>query len=331
MGRNKYFKYLDVLRFIAIFLSFLHHSNVIHFVYGHTFFFVLSGFILTYQANNEIDKKGSFNWMNFTMRRILRIFPLYFIIIFVSYFLISLITVQKVTLAPIAYYLTFTSNYCRTDHIFILVILWSVAVQEQFYLFISLCYRFLVKYLMVIAAVMIVISLAYKVWSEFYQVGIYFHTLNHFSSFGIGIFFAQLFNKGMVPKIYRPLSKLIFVVGMVTLFLASFFNGLFWFVFGDSIVSVFFAFAILFLCSLNTVERDNLFIRLMTKMGKFSYGLYCFQGLIIVFGDVFLVRKFGVENNLILVGFNFIILTIVAYVSYELIENKILNLKRYFR
>ncbi len=331
VGGNQYFYYLDVLRFIAILLSFLHHSNIIHFVYGHTFFFVLSGFILTYQSNNEYNKRGAFNWVNFTVRRILRIFPLYFIIVLAAYFLIPVVITDKITFAPIEYYLTFTSNYYSNSHIFILTILWSVAVQEQFYLFISLCYKFLNRHLKLIGIVMIISSLFYKIWGDYNEVAIYFHTLNHFSSFGIGIICAQMFKARKLLNTIKKLHKMTFIIGVISLAFASLVSGSVWVVIGDSIVSIIFAYVIFFLCSVKNIGAENYFMRVLTKMGKFSYGLYCFQGVIIVFGDVIVVKYFGVTNKLLLVSLNLILLVLIAYVSYELVEKRVLNLKKHFR
>lgn len=328
--KGQYFHFLDVLRFVAILISFLHHSEIIFFLHGHTFFFVLSGFVLTYQANNEYEETSGFSWINFTMRRILRIFPLYFLIVFITYFLIPNVTSQHVTLAPIGYYLTLTSNYYTVNHVFILMILWSVAVQEQFYLFISFCYKFFNRFLNPIAVFMVLISIAYNIYAEINNIKIYAHTLNHFSSFGIGILSANLFLSGFSINVKSGFNLLMLILSVLFLGLTTIFSGFYWSILDNPSVSVVFSFIILFLCSVEINEK-NIFLRFSEKLGKFSYGMYCFQGLVMTFGNKIIIEYLGYSNSYLITVFNFILLILVAYLSYNLFEKKILDFKKYFR
>lgn len=328
--KEPYFHFLDVLRFIAILLSFLHHSEIIFFLHGHTFFFVLSGFVLTYQASNEYNRKASFNWFNFTMRRALRILPLYFFIVFVSYFILPKLTSQNITLAPIGYYITLTANYYSTHHIFILMILWSVAVQEQFYLFISFCYKYLYKYLYQIAFLMITISVFYNIYAEINNLKIYAHTLNHFSSFGVGIISANLFNSGYLINSKSIKNIIILILSILFLSLTPLFSGFYWSIIDNPLVSIFFGFIIIFLCDVD-VNHNNILINFFKNLGQFSYGMYCFQGLVITFGNKILMEQFGLNNVYYLSLINFLILIFIAFLSYHLVERRILKFKKYYR
>jgi peptidoglycan/LPS O-acetylase OafA/YrhL len=51
-----------------------------------SFFFCLSGFLITYLLINEYKENGMINIKNFYLRRILRIWPLYFSVIFFAFF-----------------------------------------------------------------------------------------------------------------------------------------------------------------------------------------------------------------------------------------------------
>ena len=53
-----------------------------------TFFFVLSGFLITYLLFIEREVSGDINIKSFYMRRILRIWPLYFMILILSFFIL---------------------------------------------------------------------------------------------------------------------------------------------------------------------------------------------------------------------------------------------------
>ncbi len=50
-------------------------------LYGVSFFFVLSGFLITYLLLKENKKTGSVNVKQFYLRRVFRIWPLYFIVV----------------------------------------------------------------------------------------------------------------------------------------------------------------------------------------------------------------------------------------------------------
>ena len=144
-----YYKSLDSIRAFAVFLVIFSHwlpfnfVKTFHFGYiGVDIFFVLSGFLIT---NNLLkEKKETSNDLrikfvhlkNFIIRRSLRIFPVYYFLIFV------LAIIGKTTYTTINeniwYYITYTSNILffntqKWDGM--LSHLWSLAVEEQFYLF----------------------------------------------------------------------------------------------------------------------------------------------------------------------------------------------------
>jgi peptidoglycan/LPS O-acetylase OafA/YrhL len=144
----KYYKTLDSLRAFAVFLVILSHwlpfnfVKVFHFGYvGVDIFFVLSGFLITHNllkekesTNNDLKTKFV-HLKNFIIRRSLRIFPVYYLLI------ITLAIFAKHTYTNIehnlVYYLTYTSNilfFNKQNWDGMLSHLWSLAVEEQFYL-----------------------------------------------------------------------------------------------------------------------------------------------------------------------------------------------------
>jgi len=138
-----YFKQLNGIRFIAVFLVLLDHwlVPILPIPLGHlgvVIFFVLSGFLITrilFLNADEIKNTQSSAWpkiIRFIYRRSLRIFPIYFILLTVG--LIFNISNFKV-LWPwlISYtpniYIMIKGQWLGTwDH------LWSLAVEEQYYL-----------------------------------------------------------------------------------------------------------------------------------------------------------------------------------------------------
>ncbi|HEY4062602.1 MAG TPA: acyltransferase [Puia sp.] len=105
--------------------------------YGVTIFFTLSGFLITYLL--LIEKKGGISIKRFYVRRILRIWPLYYLVIIIGILLLLFLPQVKAQGNPIyglAMFVCFLPNLAYTLGMTLTTItpLWSVGVEEQFYL-----------------------------------------------------------------------------------------------------------------------------------------------------------------------------------------------------
>ena len=207
---------LDSLRFFAFLSIFIFHSTAFlpKGYLGVDFFFVLSSFLLTYLVFIELEQTSKFSKKNFFIRRSLRIFPLYFLVVIFSLValpLIANITNTKITLPEneLLYWL-FLSNYESSDSIFALKFLWSIAVEEQFYLIFILFGFLFKKHFWVFVGILFSLYIGYMIIAQQLELSTYTNTLTHFSNFAIGMSSAYLFYHKMVS------NKL-----MTTLFLLS--------------------------------------------------------------------------------------------------------------
>jgi len=137
---------LDGLRCISIVAVIWHHFPALHFnhllkngLMGVQLFFVISGFLITTLLLRERESKGSISMRKFYMRRTLRILPIY-------YTMLALYTVLVFFLKSgpprdeffgnMPYFLTYTSNWFVGDAGGVVFSFsWSLATEEQFYLF----------------------------------------------------------------------------------------------------------------------------------------------------------------------------------------------------
>ena len=98
---------------------------------GVRFFFVISGFLITHLLYQENQRTGGVSLRSFYIRRALRILPVYFVFLFVVFVLQFVTSWYQPSITWIGN-LTFTTNFFpmsdQTNH------LWSLAVEEQFYL-----------------------------------------------------------------------------------------------------------------------------------------------------------------------------------------------------
>ena len=227
-----FFPNLDGLRFFAFFLVFVNHatgslgynnhSETFAYIRSHffwngdlgvSFFFVLSGFLITYLLLKEKELSGKINIKNFYLRRVLRIWPLYFLIVAMCLLVFPMLenTLSKWFAIGVStdeinkwFCLTFTGNF---DYIynginnFMIGILWSVSIEEQFYLFWPLIVAFVpTKYLLKIFLLIILGSIAFRF---FYAQGnpmiIKYHSLSSISDLASGAVIAYLaFQKGVI-------------------------------------------------------------------------------------------------------------------------------------
>jgi peptidoglycan/LPS O-acetylase OafA/YrhL len=268
---------------------------------GVDLFFVLSGFLIT---GILLDAKGSAHYFrNFYARRVLRIFPLYYLILTLSLFVLPRLLPPDKALrfASIAgdeiYYWLYLSNFAiakagETRH-GVLDITWSLAIEEQFYLawpmVVLFCTR---RSLIQIAAALLGLSLAVRIGlrltTGINAFSIYVLTPCHLDSIAIGALVAALARepRSLAP-LQRPARIAALILGPAALALAlveSFlapdhfgpgFSPIFN-TFGSTLLAVFFG-ALLVLVQTaapaSTIDRvfTSSFLR---TFGKYSYGLY---------------------------------------------------------
>ena len=107
-------KNLDGVRGVAILLVLLTHQHLNSFGWvGVPLFFVLSGFLITKILFFENEKETSFGTKlrNFWMRRVLRIFPIYYLCLLIFLLLFFLSDSNLSFIRSLPYLLTYTYNF----------------------------------------------------------------------------------------------------------------------------------------------------------------------------------------------------------------------------
>ena len=150
---TKVFSSLDGLRCLSI-LGVLWHHTVEPPTYapilfrgflGVDMFFVLSGFLIVTLLLREKETHSAISLKSFYVRRALRIFPLYYGLLLALavtlFFVFPQPRMAEPFLQAMPFYTTYTSNWIH-DTTF-MAITWSLATEEQFYLFWPLVERFL--------------------------------------------------------------------------------------------------------------------------------------------------------------------------------------------
>ena len=148
---------LDGLRAVSFLLVFGDHAGLglaVPLVAGDlgvTIFFFLSGFIITTLMRLEFETSGSVNFRHFWVRRALRILPPLFLVVGVASLLALILYPPGTVYGPaMAAELLFYANYWGIYGIDRVApgtgVVWSLAVEEHFYLLFPLLYAVMQKY-----------------------------------------------------------------------------------------------------------------------------------------------------------------------------------------
>ncbi len=150
--RSNYIPGLDGIRAIAVLLVFAAHSNLGDIIpggFGVCIFFFLSGFLICTLLLREWAASGKIDLKSFYIRRCLRILPpMYLAILFLI--VVVLLGLRTMPIAPMAivanafFFTNYYGIYLQTPHMG-LGVLWSLAVEEHFYLIFPLLLIFMQK------------------------------------------------------------------------------------------------------------------------------------------------------------------------------------------
>lgn len=342
----KYHKELDGIRAIAVFMVIFFHFffelNLPPFLtkianFGRTgvsLFFVLSGFLITRILIATKDSPNYFS--SFYIRRSLRIFPLYYFFLALIFIILPLISGKP--FAPFnlqIYNWTYLQNFALAfrwpnvspRH------LWSLSVEEHFYLFWPLLIYLLSIRKIVFASVLIVaMAFVVKYFMIKHDYIPYYFTFARIDELAMGAILAVLEIKNKLnDKNANNFLLISVILAIPTIALLAIFtdmdNVIIQIVKYNLLVFTFLCFVgyVISLREANWVKRF-LGTKPMVFSGKISYGLYMYHPLCIAaIWSVF--PKMNLALNFVLaVGFTFL----VASASYYLIELNFLKLKRFF-
>lgn len=281
------------------------------------------------------QEKGAINVRKFYIRRILRIWPIYYLYLFICLIFIYFIY-NQVPLHSLLYYVFFTANipFIFGFSLHFLDHFWSIGVEEQFYLFWPWVVKKIKKRLLLTVIVLIILLtvIRFFLWWQYpYSDSAFFSIVNRFDCMMIGAAGAILYyqkNNLLLKIIDNKISQIL--AWLIIFFLAlniKLMNS----VVDTTIVAL--ASLVLIVGQINIKNRIvNLDIPVFNFLGKISYGIYVYHVLIIYLTSLFL--KDLQTNDVFktfLVYLTIVLITIVvSYYSYELFEKRFIKLKDKF-
>ena len=298
---------LDGLRGIAIILVMLHHftyyrptagidaliGDVVFFFWtGVDLFFVLSGFLITGILLDTRD--GDRYFTTFYARRTLRIFPLYYLVLFLAFIVLPQFPAVHPVLvgqdqpAPRWPYWLYVSNFSIADGGWVhgwVDVSWSLAIEEQFYLvwplLIWLCPPRLVP---LVCAVILVAGPAARVYAraiDMAALSLFVLPWFRLDGFAIGALLALAQRRGLLPLLDRW-APFVVVAGVAGIIACTILGGHTWWwnrwmqQYGYSLIAI--TGGAMLVSAVNR-PADSLWPRMLSAgwlraFGKYSYAMY---------------------------------------------------------
>lgn len=368
-----FFPGLNGLRFFAAFAVILTHLELLKdqqhlknlwdhpfFFYagglGVYFFFVLSGFLITYLLLKERESTGTISIKDFYLRRIFRIWPLYYALVLLAFFVFPQFDFIKIP---------WLEKHFETDFwlkfFFYCIMLpnlamamypaiphagqtWSIGVEEQFYLIWPVLMRFsrnimrmLVVFTILIIGLKGVVWVMAKQWPDLSWMPALkkFVAMIKFESMSIGAIGAWLLYTGSTFWLRLAWHRLTQLISYAGIFLLMFFTPESLQDFNHLVYSGFFLIIILNVCS-NPNSFFKLTHPLIDYLGKISYGIYMIHMVVVVF----FVQVFkylypdwdgtGWGINLAYYSVSIVVSLGLSALSYEFFEKRFIRMKDKF-
>lgn len=300
---------------------------------GVNLFFTLSGFIITRLLIEEESRFGNIRWGSFWIRRILRIWPLYYLVFLIGFFGIPGIEILNQKAVGInsphaRWFATFLGNWSMiklgpvsSD---ILSVLWSVCVEEQFYLFIPVALSLTGRRGRILFCVTGILAAVFRRWTlarlEVPQYQMTFDTFAQMDGILSGVLLAVLVHsenaKIFIIKTFRIWHVYLFLIATLVLLTRRhlghdvFERRVF-----DPLVISLFSVSWVLLAALGSGGVSALLVwKPFVVLGRISYGLYLWHEVVLAINGSGFLSLFSI--------------ILIAFVSYYGFERPVLRLKK---
>lgn len=375
MASNQiYFKGLNGLRFIAASLVVFHHVSQYKYwagkpgVWGEdsllfnfvdaignkavSLFFVLSGFLISYLLMQELERTNTVALKKFYVRRILRIWPLYFVIIAIALFLLPQFVnignwnelLKENFTVTLILHLLILPNLMRATSVQVVGAsqAWSIGVEEQFYLIWPILMKWFKKSIPQFLVVFIVAKLLigwFGLIAIDYVEGSLQVALDKFNTVwqlmmieqmavgALGAWFLYSNNEKILKAIYSKTSQIITIILLVIILLTE----------GHWYLSKFLEAFVFTSLIMNVSLNDRFPIKLTSTkfdmLGNMSYGIYMWHTMmiaVVLTGLEYFNFEYGILYNLVAFILPYLLTLVISYLSFVYFEKPFLKFKENF-
>ena len=301
--------------------------------YGVTIFFTLSGFLITFLLLKEKEVTGKVNIKNFYIRRILRIWPLYYLYLLLC--VITYIVYDTPYIQSLPFYVFMAANipFFLYKAVPLLTHYWSLGVEEQFYLFFphlaKKSNKNLLRMAIALTLALLTLKIIFWVLRRYHGLETPYLAINttRFHNMLIGVVGAILYynqNQRFLQLSTHVMTQIVAWIAMLLIALNKFHFA--------SVIDVELVSIIALCLIMGQVTKRNRIINLENAafdfIGKISYGIYVIHPLLIFYFSRLLGTLADNSLNYLLLYLLITTTTILlAWLSYEFYEKRFLQLK----
>lgn len=298
-------------------------------------FFSLSGFLIIRQLYIEKSETNSIHLKQFFLKRVLRIWPLYYLVLtfgfiyyrfILPYFGFDYQNDYNLNQGILLSYTFFPNIFASYSPGGIIEVLWSIGIEEQFYLLIAplvfiLPFKYIIRFLGLFTIAYFI--LYFLDWFPFLKK---YYMLFFYFSFSGMCSILLLNNKIKLQK----LKNLLFVI-FILYFITPIFKNNLTYGFYHLFSMILFGLLICVLVDKPLKIMEN---KLLNHLGKISYGVYMYHVIMMQVAGFVLVKSnihLKILSTYSIVFFNLLVFTltiITAHLSYKYFESYFLNLKK---
>lgn len=346
---KKYYKQIDALRFYAVFSVIIYHlypeqlqhfeflRSIYSYVPGVPLFFCISGFLISniLSLNFSFNKTKKALLQSFYFRRVIRIFPIYYATVFFL-FIVNVESYRDWFIYDLLYITNIKQAIQGSFSGSLAPHFWSLAVEEQFYLFWPFLLTLSKKanYQLAASIVLFLIGCSTSILIEDHFATA--RTVGCLSYLGSGAALGVIWARFSSVKTF--LTKNINWVFITSTIVVAIFiiTGVRFSYEVHLLIKIFFIFVLVskFIIGFkNRVISTLLELRVVIYLGRISYGLYIYHLLVIIplSGFLFFLPESFKEMYLLIFILKIALTIIISILSWEIVEIKILKLKSKFK
>lgn len=313
-----------------------------------TLFFVLSGFLITYLLLAERKQTGTVAVKKFYTRRILRIWPLYYLILILGFFVLPNISIFQIptsglintgdTIQLSLFFLLFANiGFIIYGNVAYIDQTWSVAVEEQFYLVWPFIIKLFKRILPALIFIILLFGLLRIVFNHLFYKAETYHSFYWFFKYARidtmaigGLFAYSLFNsyEKITTLLYNKYLQLLAIFLLILLLVKGYTLPYV----HQQVYAVLFGIVII---NAAANQKSLLYLKVwgLNYLGKISYGIYMYHNIMVVLALKVCAHYFSTSSALFLVTSYLvaILLTLfISHLSYWYFERLFLSLKNKF-
>ncbi len=320
---------------------------------GVIFFFVLSGFLITYLLMKEKENTNKIGIGKFYLRRALRIWPLYYLVFFLGFFILPNLAVFAIPKQDVFFHQNFWGNlilyaFFMPNLAFSIYTTavpnigqsWSIGVEEQFYLvwpYLIRKSKNIIRSILWITVSIIILKGVLLLTFPFCKLEalvvlkkfLAMSKLECMALGGIGGYVLFTKKNKLLRVVYSLPSQIIavLIIPVFIYFIPTFLEDILHLLFSISFLVII----------LNVAGNENTFFKfnnpVLHYLGRISYGFYMFHVMCIVFTIHLLEKTIGLKKDInnsehiLLYGISFLLTIALSSFSYHFFEKKFIRLK----